>query len=86
MKCLTCKQGETRPGATTLTFVRPLRTAEATIVLKHVPAQVCSNCGEAYLDETVSRTALRIAEDAIRGGTEIEVRDFAAVTPTDPGD
>lgn len=37
MKCLICKQAETRPGETTVTLER----GELTLVIKHVPAKVC---------------------------------------------
>jgi YgiT-type zinc finger domain-containing protein len=78
MKCVICKLGETKAGTTTLTFVRsfPGLSNEMTIILKGVPAQVCSNCGEAYLDESTSAEALRIAEQAFRAGTSVEIREF----------
>jgi YgiT-type zinc finger domain-containing protein len=42
MKCPICRNGETHPGTATLTLERgPL-----TMVVRHVPAQVCDNCGE----------------------------------------
>lgn len=45
MKCVVCKQAETRPGVTTVTFAR----GEATFLVREVPAQVCPNCGEDYV-------------------------------------
>ena len=41
MKCVVCKQAETRPGVTTVTFER----GDSTFVVREVPAQVCPNCG-----------------------------------------
>ena len=78
MKCPICKLGETESGTTTLTFVRPFGELqnEVTVVLKNVPAQVCSNCGEAYVDELTSAEALRIAEQLVNNGTPVEVREF----------
>ena len=57
MKCVICKRAKTEAGTTTLTFFRPPRgrSNDLTIVLKRVPAQVCSNCGEAYVDESDER-------------------------------
>lgn len=46
MKCVICKHGETRPGMTTVTLER----GGATLVVKGVPARICGNCGEAYVD------------------------------------
>lgn len=72
MKCFICKQGETRPGASPLTLIRD----RTTLVVKNVAAEVCSNCGEAYIDEIVTARLLRTAEDAARAGIEVCVRSF----------
>ena len=45
--CVIWKQGKTQLGTTTITLER----AETTVVFKNVPAQVCENCGEAYVEE-----------------------------------
>ncbi len=50
MKCVVCKHGETRPGTTTVTLTR----GETTLVVKGVPACVCSNCGEEYVDDATT--------------------------------
>ena len=74
MRCPVCKNGETRPGTATLTLERgPL-----TMVVRHVPAQVCDNCGEEYIDEAMTQEALAQAETAARHGVTVEVREFAA--------
>jgi len=73
MKCPICKNGETRPGTVTLTLERgPL-----TMVVRHVPALVCDNCGEEYIDEATTEKTLTQAETAARQGVTIEVREFA---------
>lgn len=74
MKCVICKSGETRPGKTTVTLERE----ELTLVFKGVPADVCQNCGEAYVSAELSRQLLASAEAAARAGVEVEVREFAA--------
>jgi YgiT-type zinc finger domain-containing protein len=64
MKCVICKQGETRSGTTTVTLER-----EGTVlVVRSVPAQVCQNCGEEYIDEDITATLLQQAEEAVRAG------------------
>ena len=73
MKCYVCKQAETRPGTTTVTLERSGRT----LVYRGVPAQVCQNCGEAYVDEQVSAQLLESAEREVRNGTQFEIREFA---------
>lgn len=72
MKCLICKQAETYPGVTTVTLER----GGLTLVVKEVPAQVCPNCGEAYADEDATAQLLETAEEMVRSGTMVSVRQF----------
>jgi YgiT-type zinc finger domain-containing protein len=74
MKCVICKQGDTDPGATTVTMTR----GESTIVIKNVPADICENCGEYYLSEKISSRILSMAEEAVKLNHEVEVIQFAA--------
>jgi YgiT-type zinc finger domain-containing protein len=77
MKCVICKVGETRPGSTAVTLERD----STTLVFKAVPAEVCANCGEAYVAEEISRQILSAANLAARSGVQVDVRDFiGAVT------
>ena len=59
MKCVVCKQADTRPGVATIT----LRRGGAAFVLDAVPAQVCPDCGEEYVDAKVAADVLRSAEN-----------------------
>jgi len=72
--CVICKQGQTRPGTATVTLER----GETTVVIKHVPADVCDNCGEFYLSEDATGRAMALAERAVRDGAEVEVVRYAA--------
>ncbi|MBI4876850.1 MAG: type II toxin-antitoxin system MqsA family antitoxin [Acidobacteria bacterium] len=74
MSCVLCKHGETRPGLVTVTLQR----GETTVVLKHVPADVCDNCGEYYLSSEVAGQVMDKAEAAVRSGAEVEIVKFAA--------
>ena len=74
MKCTICRNGETKPGAVTVTLQR----GETTVILKAVPAEVCENCGEYFLSEEVTDTVLRRAELATTNGAEVEILRFAA--------
>ena len=47
MRCVVCKHGQTEPGTTTITLDR----GGLILVMRDVPAQVCPDCGEAYVDE-----------------------------------
>ena len=57
MKCAICRQGETGPGIATITLER----GDMTLVVRAVPAQVCDNCGEEYVDENVVAGLLDLA-------------------------
>ncbi|WP_456452504.1 type II toxin-antitoxin system MqsA family antitoxin [Hydrogenimonas sp.] len=72
MKCVICKHGETKPGKVSVTLER----GEATIVFKDVPAKVCDNCGEKYIDEDVARELLAKAQELIENGTQVDIRKF----------
>ena len=76
MKCIICKQGETRPGETTITLERQ----GTTLVFKKVPARICANCGEAYLEDSISAQLLQTAEEAVRSGVLVDVREYTAAT------
>ena len=74
MECVVCRNGDTKDGSTTVALERN----GATVVVRNVPAQVCENCGEEYLGEEETDRLLSLAEDAVRDGTELEVRDYMA--------
>lgn len=74
MKCSICRQGETHPGLTTVTLTR----GDTTIIIKGVPADICDNCGEYYLDEVVSMNVLRQGEKAVAAQAEVEIIRYAA--------
>ena len=69
MKCVICKKGTTRKGKVTVTLERD----QSIIAIKEVPAQVCQNCGEYYLDPEMTNEVLKRAEQAVKKGVEIEV-------------
>jgi len=74
MKCLSCKHGDTKAGKVTVTLQR----GDSVVIIKEVPGDVCANCGEYYLSEAVTGQVLKIAEDAVRKGVEVEILRFAA--------
>ena len=76
MNCVICKQGKTQSGTTTVTLERD----GITVVFKNVPAQVCANCGEPYVDEEISEKLLKAAEEAARSGVLVDVREYTAAT------
>ena len=74
MKCVICKNGETKPGKVTVTLER----GGMTLVVKAVPAEVCANCGEEYVDEETTARLLKTAEEADRAGVQVDVREYLA--------
>ena len=74
MKCVICKQGETQPGVATVTLTREMMT----LVVKGVPAQVCTNCGEEYLNEDITAQLLQPSEEAARAGVQVYVREYVS--------
>ncbi len=74
MKCVVCKQGKTRSGKATVTLERD----GATLVVKGVPAEVCSNCGEEYVGEEITLRLLKAAEEAVKAGVRVDVREYVA--------
>lgn len=73
MKCTLCKTGESHPGKVTVTVER----AGHMFVARQVPALVCEDCGEYYLDEPTAHTLYRRAEDSFQRHAEVEIQTFA---------
>ena len=73
MNCMICRVGQTKSGSTTITLERN----KTTLVVKNAPAEICENCGEAYIDEQVTVQLLASAEELYLNGTLIDVREFA---------
>jgi YgiT-type zinc finger domain-containing protein len=58
MKCVICGNGETRPGHVTVTLERD----GTTLIVRGVPAEVCENCGEEYVEDSAARRLLETGE------------------------
>ena len=74
MKCVICKSSETQPGTATVILERE----GMTLVIQGVPARVCANCGEEYVDEDTSACLLKTAEEAAQAGVRVDVREYIA--------
>ncbi len=81
MKCVICKHGETAPGKATVTLER----GGTTLVVKGVPAQVCSTCGEQYVDEGAAGRVLNMVREAAASGVQVEVREYVAIEAEEAG-
>ena len=74
MNCVICRTGDTRPGTATVTLQRD----ETVVVIKGVPADVCRECGEYYLEEPVAKQVYEQAEQAVKRRAEVEILRYAA--------
>ncbi len=74
MICVICKHGQTSPAQVSVTLERN----GTTVLIKSVPAQVCVNCGEQYVDEYISARLLQQAEQAATTGGQVEIRSYVA--------
>ncbi|MGH7819106.1 MAG: type II toxin-antitoxin system MqsA family antitoxin [Candidatus Binatia bacterium] len=57
-----------------MTFTTELRGT--TVVVRGVPALVCANCGEEYLEEKEAARVREIAEATAQGGAEIAISEY----------
>jgi len=69
MECALCKVGATEKGKVTITLERD----GAIVLIKDVPAEVCTNCGHYYLSEEITRLVMEKGNTAIESGAELEV-------------
>lgn len=74
MRCVICRHGETAPGKATVVAERGVLT----LVVKGVPAEVCTDCGEEYIDEAVVRDVEKTADEAEKAGVQVEVKEYRA--------
>jgi YgiT-type zinc finger domain-containing protein len=68
MNCLICRQAELVNGVTSVHLERD----EMQFVITHVPARVCPDCGEAYVEQQVAEAlllqAVEISETGVLEG------------------
>jgi YgiT-type zinc finger domain-containing protein len=74
MKCVICKTGHTVAGKTTVTLQRDA----SVVVVRDVPAAVCEDCGEYYLDDNTARRVYSDAEAGLARHVEVEIQRYAA--------
>lgn len=82
MTCLVCKHNRFTRGTTIL----PVERGQAILLITDIPARVCENCGEPYLDEETARGVQALADEtlsgevsyaAVSGGREVLVTAFS---------
>jgi YgiT-type zinc finger domain-containing protein len=63
MKCLACKHNRFKKG----TIVLPIERGNAILLITGIPARVCENCGETYLDEEIAQEVQDLANETLSG-------------------
>ena len=63
MKCLVCKHTQMEEGTTLL----PIERGHAILLITDIPARVCTNCGEPYLNEDTARDVQELANETLAG-------------------
>ncbi|MCF8090408.1 MAG: type II toxin-antitoxin system MqsA family antitoxin [Desulfotignum sp.] len=66
--------GDQHPGTTTFTVDRKT----VLVVVRNVPAIVCAQCGEAWIQDTISEELEKIITEASTKRRQLEVIDMAA--------
>lgn len=74
MKCVICRTGETHSGKTTVTLQR----RQTVVVIRDVPAEICEDCGEYYLDDATANRVYADAEQSVLRHVEVEIQRSAA--------
>ena len=63
MVCLVCKHKRFKKGTTIL----PVERGNAILLITDIPARVCENCGETYLDEETAQEVQDLANETLSG-------------------
>jgi YgiT-type zinc finger domain-containing protein len=72
MTCPICGQEALGSGTTTFTA----DTGGTVVVVRDVPADVCANCGEAFINDSVAAELEALVLEAKASGTESLVRHY----------
>lgn len=73
MKCVIYKNGTTENGLVNVPIVRK----DKIIFIKNIPAQICNNCGEYYIDTIVAKEIYDKASERMNQGVEMEVTQYS---------
>jgi len=74
MRCLACKKGSTEAGSVTISVDR----GSIVIVVRDVPARICTTCGEEYLDAETMKQVEEIVDSAKDSGVDVSVKYYSA--------
>ncbi len=72
MNCPICKFGEMKNGHSLVVLTRK----NATVIFRNVPAKVCDDCGEYYLDEEIAKKVYTRAQACFSTGQEVAIIEW----------
>ena len=64
--------GDKKPGSTTYS----VDLGDGVVVVRSVPAQICSQCGEEWIDSQTAQALEEIVKTAKKGHRQVEVLAF----------
>jgi YgiT-type zinc finger domain-containing protein len=67
-----CKNGETKKGKSVITLTK----GKLVLTFKNVPAQICHDCSEEYIDEDTTNQLLQTANESFKKGVAFDLRDW----------
>jgi YgiT-type zinc finger domain-containing protein len=63
MTCVICKNKKMKRGTTVL----PIERGKAVLLVTDIPARICANCGEPYIDERTAKQVEVLANEELNG-------------------
>ncbi len=63
MTCVICKNKKMKRGTTVL----PIERGKAVLLVTDIPARICANCGEPYIDERTAKQVETLANEELNG-------------------
>ncbi len=72
--CPVCR-GQKKEGTTTFT----VDLGTGVIVVRHVPALLCEQCGMEWIDDSVSEILEKLVDDVRLKGSIVEVKEFSRI-------
>lgn len=72
MICARCKSKTLTKGSTTFTIER----GNLLLVVRHVPALICNQCGEEFVEGSTHERLEDLAVQAKREGAQVLVREY----------
>lgn len=68
MKCIVCKNTRMKRGTTVL----PIERGKAVLLVTDIPARICTNCGEPYIDEETAKEVEALANERLKGSVSLQ--------------